>query len=191
MFAFSVFAVALTGLILLLTISLFVNTSKANPPAAVIILAVLVLIDVLLIRGVVNNSRIAQRPAMHKSIRENPNIPDILDEAYANRIEDNNIYFYSAKSLVLKKTMTVPIVFSDVLLIYESVHKTNGIKDGNSYIVNTLKRTVNINVYGLGKQKKQELLKVFAERCPQARFGYTPENLEYVRKVREAVNTKR
>lgn len=189
--AFSFFAVVLTTVIITLTITLFVNFGKSNPAAAVVLLAVFVLFDVLLIKGMVNNSRIAKNPLMHKAIKNDPSIPSVLDEAYGNRIEDNKLYFYSSESLVLKKTLTAPIVFSDVLLVYESVHKTNGIKDGNSYVVSTLKRTDRINIYGLGKQKKQDLIKVFAAYCPQARFGFTPENLEYVRKVRETVNTKR
>ena len=84
--------------------------------------------------------------------------------------------------------MTAPIVFSDVLLIYEYVHRTNGIKDGNTYVVSTLKKTQNINLNGIGKKRKQEIIKAFIEHCPQARFGYTAKNLKYIKTVRQSRN---
>ncbi len=76
------------------------------------------------------------------------------------------------------------VPFSDVLLLYRKEHRTNGVLDGIYLVVHDSYGDSFDYPFKLGKKHTEDMniaANEIAKSAPNCRFGYTKENLEYVK----------
>lgn len=76
------------------------------------------------------------------------------------------------------------VPFSEILLLYRKEHRTNGILDSIFLVVHDRYGDKYEYPFKLGKKHAGEMdmvANVIAQQAPDCRFGYTPQNLQYVK----------
>lgn len=122
-----------------------------------------------------------------KFAKKTPNILELADDIYENKVYEDNFITISNKAIATKKNISSVTDLKDVLAIYEHIQRTNGIV--TSHIVKLELRngrTMVINVYARKRDTKDNLVLTISNYCPNAMVGYTGEMLDYLKKERKA-----
>lgn len=122
-----------------------------------------------------------------KFAKKTPNILELADDIYGNKVYEDNFITISNKAIATKKDISSVTDLNDVLAIYEHIQRTNGIV--TSHIVKLELRngrTMAINVYARKRDTKDNLVLTIRNYCPNAMVGYTGEMLDYLKKERKA-----
>lgn len=122
-----------------------------------------------------------------KFAKKTPNILELADDIYENKVYEDNFITISNKAIATKKDISSVTDLEDVLAIYEHIQRTNGIV--TSHIVKLELRngrTMVINVYARKRDTKDNLVLIISNYCPNAMVGYTGEMLDYLKKERKA-----
>ena len=115
-----------------------------------------------------------------KFIKKHPEILELADDLDIN------------KAISPKKDITKVAALDDVLGIYESIQRTNGIV--TSHIIRLELRDgrcVTINVYAKKRETKDNLVLTISNYCHNAKVGYSNETLSYIKEQRKEYKEKR
>ena len=127
-----------------------------------------------------------------KFIKKHPEILELADDLDINKVYEDNFIIISNKAISPKKDITKVAALDDVLGIYESIQRTNGIV--TSHIIRLELRDgrcVTINVYAKKRETKDNLVLTISNYCHNAKVGYSNETLSYIKEQRKEYKEKR
>lgn len=120
-----------------------------------------------------------------KYVQKYPNVLELAD-SLDNIVFENDFIIISDKAIADKKNYRNIIALNDVLAIYEHITRTNGIVTAHTVQLSSIDgRDFQINVYARKRDTKDDLLLTISNYCPNARVGYSPENMSYVNEKRK------
>ncbi len=120
-----------------------------------------------------------------KYVQKYPNVLELAD-SLDNIVFENDFIIISDKAIADKKNYRNIIALNDVLAIYEHITRTNGIVTAHTVQLSSIDgRDLQINVYARKRDTKDDLLLTISNYCPNARVGYSPENMSYVNEKRK------
>ncbi len=120
-----------------------------------------------------------------KYVQKYPNVLELAD-SLDNIVFENDFIIISDKAIADKKNYRNIIALNDVLAIYEHITRTNGIVTAHTVQLSSIDgRDLQINVYARKRDTKDDLLLTISNYCPNARIGYSPENMSYVNEKRK------
>ena len=77
------------------------------------------------------------------------------------------------------------------MALYDHITRTNGIVTEHTVQLSSIDgRDLQINVYARKRDTKDDLLLTISNYCPNARIGYSPENMSYVNEKRKEYKTQ-
>ena len=119
--------------------------------------------------------------------KKNPKIFELADDLVNNPVYQDDFVVISGRAIAPKKDFSAVADLEDVLAIYESIQRTNGIVTSHTVKLELINgRAMNISVYARKKATKDNILLTIAHYCPNAAVGYSAEAMEYVRAKRRA-----
>lgn len=125
-----------------------------------------------------------------KYVQKYPNVLELAD-SLDNIVFENDFIIISDKAIADKKNYRNIIALKDVLAIYEHITRTNGIVTAHTVQLSSIDgRDLQINVYARKRDTKDDLLLTISNYCPNARIGYSPENMSYVNEKRKEYKTQ-
>lgn len=125
-----------------------------------------------------------------KYVQKYPNVLELAD-SLDNIVFENDFIIISDKAIADKKNYRNIIALNDVLAIYEHITRTNGIVTAHTVQLSSIDgRDFQINVYARKRDTKDDLLLTISNYCPNARIGYSPENMSYVNEKRKEYKTQ-
>lgn len=125
-----------------------------------------------------------------KYVQKYPNVLELAD-SLDNIVFENDFIIISDKAIADKKNYRNIIALNDVLAIYEHITRTNGIVTAHTVQLSSIDgRDLQINVYARKRDTKDDLLLTISNYCPNARIGYSPENMSYVNEKRKEYKTQ-
>lgn len=119
-------------------------------------------------------------------VRKNPNILELAEDLAQHSVYEDNFIRISNRAIASKKDITKIADVNDVLAIYESVQRVNGI--AAEHVVKLELRngkTISINVYARKKGTADTLILTISKYCPNAQMGCSGETLSYLKEERE------
>lgn len=121
-----------------------------------------------------------------KFVKSKENILELADDIYNNTIFENDFIIISKKAIALKQDITKISDLNDVLAIYENIQRTNGIVTAHMVKLELRDgQSIMINVYARKRETKDNLVLTISNYCPNAKVGYTAENMIYVKEQRK------
>ena len=171
------------GLISLFMTLIFITDGFSIP--LLIFLGLLVLAIILIVKGVDN-----KKGENSKFVKKYPNVLELAD-SLDNPVFENDFIIISDKAIADKKKYCNIVALNDVLAIYEHITRTNGIVTAHTIQLSSIDgRDIQINVYARKRDTKDDLLLTISNYCPNARIGYSPENMSYVNEKRKEYKTQ-
>ena len=132
------------------------------------------------------------KPEKSKFLKENPEFLELADDLYNTTVFENDFIIISKNAIAVKNNIKKIANVNDVLIVYESINKTNGIT--TSHTVNMGLRngkTYSVNVYARKRETKDDLVLTIQHYCPNSRAGYSAENMEYWRNEKAEYKMKK
>lgn len=125
-----------------------------------------------------------------KYVKKRPGILELAD-SFSNTVYENDFIIVSDKAVVDKKNYLNIVALDDVLAVYESIMRTNGIVSSHTITLCPINgRDLGINVLAKKREVTDDLLLTIAHFCPNAKVGYSGETLEYVEAKRKEYKEK-
>ncbi len=149
---------------------------------AFIIVLIPFLIGILML---IFGARTLADPFKHGMFKRNPYIIEQLDNMLMNKLYEDKFISVSDRCIANKKVDTEIAYLEDVFLVYIQKQSTNFVPTGKLLYLCTATGNIGINVYGSKKATIDELANKIAGICPNARFGYNNEGLNYLRQMQE------
>lgn len=118
--------------------------------------------------------------------KKNPEVFDLADDLDANPVYEDKFIVVSNKAIAAKKDFSTAANLNDILAIYESINRTNGIVTSHVVKLELINgRTISINVYARKRETKDNVVLTISHYCPNAAVGYSGEIMSYVRAKRK------
>ena len=118
-------------------------------------------------------------------IKKHPYVLELAD-SLVNPVFENDFIIISDKAISDKKNFRNIVALNNVLGIYEHIVRTNGIVTSHDIQLSSIDgREYRINVFARKRETKDDLVLTISNYCPNARVGYSPENLEYIEAKRK------
>lgn len=167
------------GLLGVFMASLFIKDGLSFP--LIIFIVFILIAAIFIVRGVDY-----KKGENSKYVKKYPKILELAD-SFSNTVFENNFVIISDKAIAEKKHCQNIVALEDVLAIYEHIMRTNGIVTSHTVQLCTIDgRDIQISVYAKKRDIKDDLVLTISHYCPNARVGFTAENMEYVREQRMA-----
>lgn len=132
----------------------------------------------------------AVNPEKSGFIKNNPDLLKQADELYFNIVYEDKYIIISNRVIANKKQITQMAYLEDIYLIYQRTQSMNLIPTANELVLENRnkKNSMTINIYAKGKNTRDDLFRILSNACPNARLGWTPENLQYLAEMRRLNN---
>lgn len=132
----------------------------------------------------------AGNPEKSGFIKRNPELLRQADELYSDIVYEDDFIMFSHRVIANKKQITQMAYLEDIYLIYRRTQSMNLIPTANELVLanRNEKSDMTINIYAKGKNTRDNLFRILSDICPNARFGWTPENLQYLKEMRKLNN---
>lgn len=129
-------------------------------------------------------------PERAPEMRNNPNLLQQADQLYSNIIYEDKFVILSNYVIANKKHPTQMAYLQDIYLIYRHTASMNFIRYINELVLENRnkKNSMRINTYAKSGADKDRLTQLLAQACPNARFGWNRENLNYLDEMRKRNN---
>lgn len=125
------------------------------------------------------------RGANSRYVKKYPKMLELAD-TLNNVVFENEFFIVSDRAFAVKKNVSQIADLNEVLAIYEHIMTQNGIVTQHDIKLELLDgRTISVNVYAKKRQVKDNLVLTISNFCPNARVGYSAENMEYVKQKRK------
>lgn len=131
-------------------------------------------------------AKIYSNPMSSKILKKNPQLLMQADELFSDVLYQDDYIIFSNRVIANKKDVTQMAYLYEILWIYESKSSYNFVTTEHDVVIVTLNHTMKISIYGSGKQATHELLTKIYQLCPNARVGYTQENMAYCNQLKQA-----
>ncbi len=126
-------------------------------------------------------------PEKSFTIRSNPEIYDMSDEHFTNVIYNDEYLTVSEKMISASGKPDTVSYRNEVYLVYIDKDKLNFATVGKALVFETARGSHRIDVISESDASVEEkIFSVFARYCPNAVFGYSRENMEYLEISRQA-----
>lgn len=123
-------------------------------------------------------------------LKKHPGILELAD-TFTNPVFENDYIIVSDKAIADKKNFLSIVAIDDVLAVYESIMRTNGIVTSHTVTLCAVDgRNLEINVFAKNRDAKDELVLTISHYCPNAMVGYSSETMEYVDAKRKEYKEK-
>lgn len=133
-----------------------------------------------------------RNPKKSSFLKRNPDLLEQADELYANVVYEDKTIIHSNKTLASKKNPLSMVSFDEVIGIYEKTTTYNHLVTiEHNLVLVTPKGENYISIYGKNKEAVGAILTRIHQYCPNARLGYSPQNLQYFRQVQKEYKKQR
>lgn len=124
--------------------------------------------------------------------KRNPDLLAQADELYSNVVYEDKTIIHSHKTIASKKNVLNMAAFDEVIGIYEKKTTYNHLVTiEHSLVLVTPKGETYISIYGKNKEAVGAILTRIHQYCPNARLGFSPENLQYFKQVQKEYKKQR
>lgn len=120
-------------------------------------------------------------------LKKRPEVVKLAKEMDEGLVYEDDFIMVSGNSICAKKNPCFNIArIEDVVLLYESIQRMNGIVTSHLIVFQLISgKSISVSVYAKNKATKNDILLTISHFCPNARVGYTNENLTYLQEVRK------
>lgn len=133
-----------------------------------------------------------RNPKKSSFLKRNPDLLTQADELYANVVYEDKTIIHSNKTIASKKNPLSMVSFDEVIGIYEKTTTYNHLVTiEHNLVLVTPKGENYISIYGKNKEAVGAILTRIHQYCPNARLGYSPQNLQYFKQVQKEYKKQR
>ena len=126
-------------------------------------------------------------PEKSFTIRSNPEIYDMTDDHSSNVIYQDEYLIVSDKMISIANKPDTVSYRNEVYLVYIDKDRLNFSTVGKAVVVETARGSHRIDVLKESDASAEEkIFPVFARYCPNAVFGYSRENMDYLERSRQS-----
>ncbi len=119
-------------------------------------------------------------PSKSSAYKKNPDILAMADELAGDiRYEDKFVYM-SGRIIANKRNVTQMAYLDEVYCIYIYKYSVNFIPATKDLLLQTARGEIHLSVFWQKKAAIDRLARMILNAAPNARAGYTPDNMKYV-----------
>ena len=124
-------------------------------------------------------------PEKSFAVRSNPEIFDMAEEHFSN-IRFKNDYVVLSDRMISAASYPASVSYMDeVFWVYVEKQKTNLVTTGKELIFDTARGIHRINIINIAMEDvENNIIRYFAEHCPNAAIGYSADNMVYRDKMK-------
>ena len=124
-------------------------------------------------------------PFKSSPLKENPDLLTMADELAATTVYQDKFICMSEKMMRSKKDPLHITYFDEIYCMYIRKETTNFIPTGKDIMLLTPRGDLRISIYAQKKDVADKIANTVLQRAPYCRVGYTNENLNYARSMKE------
>lgn len=171
------------GLMTLLVMMVTIDSSDDNMFVCLIFTLALAFLTFYLIKTGLTSLK---RPEESRFVKNNPRLLEQAEELYSDIIYEDKFVALSDRVIANKKQPLQMAYLDEVYLIYRHTESYNFVRTVSEIVLETKnpKNTIRISTYAKGKGQRDEIFELLSRVCPNAAFGWTAENKQYLEIMR-------
>lgn len=150
------------------------------------LLCIVIAIICLVMTGIGIHDLIA--PEKSFTIRSNPEIYDMSDEHMSNIIYQDEYIEVSDRMICVKNKPDTVSYRDEVYLVYIEKNKMNFVTIAKMLVIDTARGEHRIDILNADDTTEERIFGIFSQYCPNAVFGYSKENIDYLNSMRQKRN---
>lgn len=133
-----------------------------------------------------------RNPEKSTFIKRNPDLLNQADELFSHIVYEDKTIMHSHQNIASKKNPLCIVSFDEIIGIYEKTTTySHVITIEHSLVLVTPKGDNLISIYGKNKEAVAEIVGRIYKYCPNARYGFSVDNMKYFRQVQKAYKKQR
>lgn len=128
-----------------------------------------------------------RNPEKSTFIKRNPDLLNQADELYSHIVYEDKTIVHSHQHIASKKNPLCIASFEEIIGIYEKTTTySHVITIEHNLVLVTPKGDNLISIYGKNKEAVAEIVGRIYKYCPNARYGFSVDNMKYFRQMQKA-----
>ena len=188
---FMVLGIVLAVICAFLAFCLFVVYSDEKDTAALVV--ALIFLGLGALCGLMIKSGVANRmhPEKNKAFKKNPDLLYMVDELFKGVKYQDKFVIISDRVIANASNLFQIAFLNEVFMVYVFKQTTNLVTTIKQLVLATARDEITISIMGLKDEAINQLANNVASVCQYAVFGYSPQNLDYLNKMRRVWEQKK